>query len=478
MTRYTGIRVIRSGGDNYGYLEFNAKKMTDLAELRTTAGHEFFHLVQSLYDPRNFFSKAKFSSPHHWLDEACAVWIEEKFTDQQNYVSAARAGNVLAPFNGVVAGAADDAGKHGYGLSAMIKYLVGEHGESCLPAIYAAIKNGSDPLTAVRLGTANPIEWWEEFLRQYTSGEIYGVGIAELTANKSGMFRIITDSDSLMTFTGEYPDLSGGLYVIRLENQAIGNDSVLSLAVEGGMGEVTALKYRLNPFGIELLGTDSEKVTVSDLQLLTDGGWHIIALVSNSRNIDPYTKMTNIDLTVRVTKPLNPGFTYFMLHQEFIGDFEHVSYINSDFNKTYTSLFNPSLSPAGYGTLTGTTFTAIRNQPYQDTTIIGKTIIEFDETFENILSIDSVQTITHPATENSAASFHNMSFSAQNLPISQNDDGSYGFRLTGNEITEHVTTEMITSMTFEYGIVGDRKTTLVGIHGGGGSDFSINLRKE
>ena len=102
-------------GNNYGYMEFNSLNMSDLPEMRTTAGHEFFHLAQAFYDPRNSYSKANSGGPHYWLDEATAVWIEEKFTDTQDYVSPVRAGNNLAPFNGVIAGAADIPDKHGYG---------------------------------------------------------------------------------------------------------------------------------------------------------------------------------------------------------------------------------------------------------------------------------------------------------------------------------------------------------------------------
>ena len=459
-------------GANHGYLEINRKIMDKPADMRTTAGHEFFHLVQALYDPRNFYSKAKIESPHLWLDEACSVWIEEKFSDLPNYVSAARSGNILAPYKGVIAGAAEGAGDHGYGLSGMIKYLVNEHGESCLLKIYETLRSGSDAVTAVALSTEEPLEWWEEFLRQYTLGEIYGVELSPLTANKDGMFRIITDSDTLATFSDEYPDLSGNLYVIRLENDNIGEDAVLSLSVEGGMGEVTAIKYRLNPFAVEFVGTDPEEVTVTRLQSLVDGDWHILALVSNSRSISPYTEETDIELTVRVTKPLNPGFTFFSLHPELIGDFEHVSYENSAFDRTYTSLFFPASSPYGWGTLNGTTFSGTRSES-GDKTIVGTYTITFDEAFENILHIEAVQTSTTPGKGDSGDSFHNVTFTARDIPLYQIDGADYNYRLLGDDITDQVT-----SMTFEYGIVGDRLTKLVGYRGGGGSDISIWLRKQ
>jgi len=458
-------------GVNHGYLMFNRKIMDKPAEMRTTAGHEFFHLVQALYDPRNFYSKAKLEAPHLWLDEACSVWIEEKFSDQQNYVSGARAGNVLAPLKGVVAGAVVKAGEHGYGLSAMIKYLVGKHGESCIIKMYEALKSGSPAMTAVTLSTEEPVDWWQDFLQQYLLGEIYGVEFSNFTGSNGGMYRIITDKDTLATFTREYPDLSGGLYVIRLDNKDIGEDAVLSLSVDGGMSEITAIKYHMNPLEIEFFGTDTEELTVTDLQTLTAGGWHVLALVSNCRNIDPYTKMTDITLTVRVKKPLNPGFTYFTLHPELIGDFER-TYQGQE-TETYTSTFYPAFSPAGPGSLAGTTFTGVRNQPWGEGTIVGNYIITFDAAFQNILHIEATQSKTTPGKGDDGASFHNVTFTARDIPLYQIDDGDYNFRLLGDDITDQVT-----SMTFEYGIVGDRLIKLVDYRGGGGSDISIWLRKQ
>lgn len=53
-----GYFVPSKFGDNYSFLEFNSKKAAELDEMKITVGHEFFHLVQALYDPRWGFTKA------------------------------------------------------------------------------------------------------------------------------------------------------------------------------------------------------------------------------------------------------------------------------------------------------------------------------------------------------------------------------------------------------------------------------------
>ena len=459
-------------GDNYGYLEINRNIMDDPADMRTTAGHEFFHLVQALYDPRNFYSKAKLEAPQLWLDEACSVWVEEKFSDQKDYVSDARTGNLSAPFDGVVAGKESGAGEHGYGLSAMIKYLAEKYGESCVLSMYEALKSGSDPMTAVIQSTGEPIEWWEEFLREYTLGKIYAVNATSIASFRSGLYQIASDKDTLKTFNEEYPDLSGKLYMIRLDNPDIDENATLSLSVEGGMAEISAFKYHPKQATIEFLGTNTDRVTVTDLKSLTEGEYHIIALVSNSRSIAPYTSKTGITLTMRVKQTVNPGFTYFTLHPELIGDFER-TYEGQE-TETYTTLFYPSFSPAGPGTLEGTTFSGTRNEPWgQNSTIVGNFKITFDETFQNILHIEATQSMTTPGDEDTGMSYHNVTFTARDIPLSWIDDGTYVYQLVGDRIVDQVT-----SMTFEYGIVGDRAIKLVDYRGGGGSSIIIRIWKK
>ncbi|MBK7174654.1 MAG: hypothetical protein IPH84_15815 [Bacteroidales bacterium] len=123
-----GEQVSSAWGDNYASISINSEKLNEMPEIRVTAGHEFFHFVQSLYDPRSGFSKAKFASPHYWFDEAVAVWSEEYFTDVSGYTSKARAGNELAPFEGGLNDSKPDARGYGYGMSTAVKHMVAKYG--------------------------------------------------------------------------------------------------------------------------------------------------------------------------------------------------------------------------------------------------------------------------------------------------------------------------------------------------------------
>ncbi|MFO7935526.1 MAG: hypothetical protein R6U78_15795, partial [Bacteroidales bacterium] len=54
-------------GNNFAWLEFNSDKISKKSAMKLTAGHEFFHLVQSLYDSRNPVSKARIEPEFFWL---------------------------------------------------------------------------------------------------------------------------------------------------------------------------------------------------------------------------------------------------------------------------------------------------------------------------------------------------------------------------------------------------------------------------
>ena len=42
-----GYSINSMWGNNYGYMQFNFDKIDETENMKVTAGHEFFHLVQS-----------------------------------------------------------------------------------------------------------------------------------------------------------------------------------------------------------------------------------------------------------------------------------------------------------------------------------------------------------------------------------------------------------------------------------------------
>ncbi|MCK5795224.1 MAG: Ig-like domain-containing protein, partial [Anaerolineales bacterium] len=297
-------------GNNSATLQFNQNKLGNLPALRTTAGHEFFHFIQYLYDSRNNFSRnhdTAFSISLHWLNEATAVWAEEKFTNTPDYVSPIRDGHKMAPFDGMEAGSGGNilsSGYHGYGMSALIKYLVAEYGESIVRDMYLKISDQQHPIQAINqnLGiTDNLFMIWEPFLREYVTGTVYNVTRAEFTGNASGIFRIQTEADTSKSFTEGYPDLSAKLFMIRLDYPDISPAKAISFAIDQDVCDITLFKFRMADTLIQYLSHSTTKQLIQkDLRSLTDDGYYLLVMVTNSNYFAPYinTKQIKLDILI------------------------------------------------------------------------------------------------------------------------------------------------------------------------------------
>lgn len=295
-----GHSVSSIWGDNYSYLEFNSRKIYNAPEMRLTAGHEFFHLVQSFYDPRNRFSKAKFASQHLWIDEASAVWSEQFFTNEQNYVSPIREGHTSAFMRGMQTGPGTNAQSYGYGMSALIKYF----GEESVIKIYNSIKAGSHPIEAVNFGTIDPASyWWTDFTKKYINGDIYD-DISPLTLatdTDTKIFEINSDGDSIKVFDETYSDLSVMLFNVKLNNPLFTENSVIRFNLTPNSNQ-TLLVFKYKGSSIEFIDQSDSELQLNNVKDLYDSGWFLLAAVPNFRWLTPYTGTTNVSLTVRSSK--------------------------------------------------------------------------------------------------------------------------------------------------------------------------------
>ncbi len=300
-------------GDNYGFMELNENLLDNLPHARVTAGHEFFHVVQSFYDARwhvPFIGKGYTPPNHYWLNEATAAWIEEKFTDIVNYSPAVRNGNSMAPLKGMQMDPYDhaldfflnkDVQDHGYGLSAVIKYLVDRSGEKILLKMYEDIKNEKHAVEAV--SQTDPNEWWEHFLQEYILSKVYNDVPAEgwIGTPITGRFQVSSSSDVVTTFTESYQDLSGNLFFLRLGFPEINPNSAAIFNISGASKRyLSLLKYSNTSKSLELLASDYNTVIVNDLKGLTSRNEHLLALVSNNRYSSPYTSQHEIRLEIKI----------------------------------------------------------------------------------------------------------------------------------------------------------------------------------
>jgi hypothetical protein len=441
-------------GDNFSIIEFNSSKMSDHEQIRLTAGHEFFHLVQYLYDPRWSILKGGYMPDHHWLNEATAVWSEEYFTSVTDYVSTTRDGWEHTPFNGFqMGGEGDDSetvGGHGYGMSAVIKYLVSRYGKNIIPGIYEKIlAQGStsiqgetlSPVLALSLITENPAEWFTDFFREYLLNNIYYVNQKDWVVGfLADDYQIRSNADTLKVFTRSYPDLSARLYNIQLMYPDIDESASISLAASYEGTEITVFKYKTIGTGpeskvsLEYLAYGFDQLSVENVKSLTNEDADLLVLVTNYTHIPPYTGTTDINLKIEVNKSLPaPAYNRCSVQIEVLGHYNAYSEVDGSYE--YDSDGAISSWEAYPGSFTGNTFTGNYSRSYgDDLTITGTVTVTLNNKQDLIESISWSETHTGTLGEGFVRT---ESFSGVNIPYAYYDQ----FRLEddGERVCSNIT---------------------------------------
>jgi hypothetical protein len=173
---------------NRTWIDISTRLLTtpgNLTTLKRTIIHEYFHMVQSTYDPRWAFTQAKYIAPQLWMDDACSVWIE-KFAvggTTSDYM-ATNAGEAmlgihvestgLSALNKKLKNRGQD---HGYGMSMMLEYVFGKSlypENPTLVNFYKKLEAGTATKDAFFQAFASPAPktWWDEFLKAYAQNQI------------------------------------------------------------------------------------------------------------------------------------------------------------------------------------------------------------------------------------------------------------------------------------------------------------------
>lgn len=299
---------------------FNLNLMGNPDEMRATAGHEFFHAVQDLYDPRDASTKKWSASSQTWLDEASAVWFEGKM-NTGSILPISLSGNELAFTEGMhVTGS--NAQNHGYGMAPMIKYIVSQKGASALASIYTKINTGISPVEAI-FSTMNPTggtyntDWYNNFLKTYITGGIYNIptiSLGSVPSNRRYESKALTDT--LCTFPSvAYPDFSGQLYFISLTYSDISTKSVsVNFKTNSSTSKVHLFQYASSSNILLKTGGSNGEITLTPGEVksaLTAGGGKLLmlALVTNNDYNSGFQGSKNIQATVKINYNAGPTIT-------------------------------------------------------------------------------------------------------------------------------------------------------------------------
>ncbi len=289
---------------------FNLNLMGSSTEMRATAGHEFFHAVQDLYDPRDPVAKKWNASPQAWLDEACAVWFEEKM-NLNSFYPVSLSGNELAFEEGInVSGA--NSQNHGYGMAPMIKYIVSQKGASAVASIYTKINTGTNPVEALfstinSSGSTYNTDWYNDFLKSYVQGNVYAIPTITIGSVPSGRrYESKALTDTLCAFSSaSYPDFSGHFYYVSLTYADINNKSVsVNFKTNSATSRIHLFKYANSANTLLKTGSTSGELTLTPNEVKTalagQSRLYILALVTNNDYHSGFQGNTDIALTVKI----------------------------------------------------------------------------------------------------------------------------------------------------------------------------------
>jgi hypothetical protein len=311
-----GYTTNSAWGDNYGYMEFNFDKMDDAADMKVTAGHEFFHLIQAFYDNRNRYYKAKYKGPNFWLYEASSVWSEEFFSGSgPNYVSPVFADNAMDILQGAKTGDADkaDAEAYGYGMAGFIKYFTKTEGVNALADVYENLYNNYKPFQALSRELPLNISYsWHLFLQDYFTFSLYKGGnftpvvLLSQANDLRHKFEIKNSGDTEKTFNVKLSDLSAAIFSVQNRYAGLKDDAQIVFDCNGAGIQL----FKVNGEESIFLQNGTDVLTLEGFKKIADDGYQVIAVAYNDDCTSPYTNEKSLEMKIQVINNTSMTFNY------------------------------------------------------------------------------------------------------------------------------------------------------------------------
>ncbi len=372
---------------SHGYMVFDIA-IFNYDDLYETLGHEFLHLVQDLYDPRDWESKSKNAGGNHlWLDEATAVYSEEFYSDNPStYIPPNFIPNSMVLFDGIHKELVP-AINHGYGLSAMIKFLVNKYPATKLVNFYDQIANNKHPVEAVIISTADTKEWLEKFYREYILGNIYDRNM-EFWLEKAHSTYTINAGNKTRTLAHNYPDISGRIYKIEINHSDFGENKSLEFSVDGGeLSHLTLFKYNTN--NLKYIADNTNSLISPKISVLKNDNSNLLALVTNNRAKSPFTDKIKLILSIDTKEIINITSCFVALRNL---DVTYIRTYNSGGSETENLSFSTGFFHGDGSTISFSNNTFTQSHDYTGNDGIhytGFVELKFDEGLKEVLSFNA-----------------------------------------------------------------------------------------
>lgn len=282
-----------AGPEGRGHFEIDPEYVLPGSNLLPVAVHEFFHLVQSFYDPRDPSQWGSLNQERLWLDEATASWLETTAIDMPEYYPQGLDGDnltaLLYGFNGT-----DTLEKteYGYGMSPFIRYLVEDatngQGEDRILSLFQHFKVHGDATDALEaVWDPAPTHWCLDMQRKLLAMEIYPYdteGVVWWAWPWDGFLPSYLGAKQAKT--EPVADLGGFLCKFTIEGEDA--DPMTALKIKAAQGDPARPAEHLpltvygRPAGsyMVLLATGVDSLTIADWPALVDSYADIMILAT------------------------------------------------------------------------------------------------------------------------------------------------------------------------------------------------------
>ena len=312
------ITPLSGKANQYITLNYAFCKPDKLEDLVATIGHEFFHIVQTIYDPRASFglNDLMATANFQWLMDASSVWFESKMVTNPNFVSSVFLQNTDRVQRGLQSFTSfSDAQSMGYWASGFLHELVEASDTRLLLGIWNAVtaqgtsQLGYSDMEALFTGVGSAeltAQRWKAFAAKFLSGttgrpgwpptDAYALPVSNRWHSYTG--QTLTEiSKDLQPFSAQRWDF----YFTNIDSS---NDTwTFNLLTSTPSVEVSAYKAAAINGPYTLLATLS---TDQPLQVTVASGDVLAVIAANADTTPPYTSATNVRLRMAKEKQACP----------------------------------------------------------------------------------------------------------------------------------------------------------------------------
>lgn len=333
-------------------IELNSRKIsiTDLESLKTSAGHELFHLLQNLYDPRGDIAMGRGPGPWFWFEEAASTWIERLISNNPgSFVPPTAKDNFnFLHVHGLEypPGTKFEVEQHGYGASMFLEHAstrgLGYIGDVMKHMPDVGVSPAQAFVLEERKRASSMVDLWAGFCSKFLGKNVYSgvvfptqVLIDDLTAptvagavpRRGTISPKASTGATSLSFSTTRPSLSAEFFRIDFADTSSWSDSTdLIVRVGSRYPALTpAVVYHYNKVtnSWDYIGATTDtnfSVTVSHIEGYKPNVDFLYIMVVNAEALEPFDQTEAITLDVKVDN-IPSVLPWLQASRGFIADF-------------------------------------------------------------------------------------------------------------------------------------------------------------